>query len=152
MQEVKLRVWRVTAQSPVQYLLQLLDDESNLLPMTIGPCEAMAIEGAIRSLGGRSRTVVTHDLIGSIISQLGGRLTKVVIDDLWNGVYYAKLHIAVNGQTLMVDSRPSDAVAIALRSDVPLYATDQVLSAANESEADADRRDADSLDPETDTP
>jgi hypothetical protein len=143
MKDVRLRVWRIEAQSATNYLLWLLDDDQHPLPMSIGPCEAMAIEGALRANGGASRTAATHDLIRSLISHLGGKLAKVVIDDLWNGVYYAKLHLAVNGETLTVDSRPSDAIAIALRGEVPLYATDLVMAAANETENSQNQADSD---------
>ncbi len=63
--------------------------------------------------------------------RLGGRLVKVVTDDLWNKVYFAKLHIALNGEVVTVDARPSDAVAIALRMEAPLYATEAVMAAAD---------------------
>jgi len=68
----------------------------------------------------------------ALVERLGARLTKVVIDDLWNEVYYAKLHLALNGETVAVDSRPSDAIAIALRLGAPLYASPSVLDAALE--------------------
>jgi uncharacterized protein len=139
MKEVRLRVWRIEAQSATNYLLWLLDDDQHPLPMSIGPCEAMAIEGALRANGNASRTAASHDLVRALISNLGGQLTKIVIDDLWNGVYYAKLHLAVNGETLAVDSRPSDAIAIALRGEVPLYATDVVMAAANEEASSLDQ-------------
>ena len=66
--------------------------------------------------------------------RLGGRVAKVVIDDLWNKVYFAKLHVTVNGEVVTIDSRPSDAVAIALRMEAPLFATETVIAAANEPE------------------
>jgi len=103
--------------------------------MTIGLCEAMAIESVVRHSDVMPRFGLTHDLLGSLIARLGGRLTKVVIDDLWNKIYFAKLHIALNGETVTVDARPSDAVAIALRLDAPLFATEAVMAAANEPES-----------------
>ena len=134
MSEVRVRVWRVEPRSQSQFLLILLDDNQELLPMTIGLCEAMAIESVVRRRSAKRRPAMTHDLLGAFITRLGGRLVKVVIDDLWNKVYYAKLHIAVDGQIVTVDARPSDAVAIALRMEAPLYATESVIEAANEPE------------------
>jgi bifunctional DNase/RNase len=136
MPEVKLRVWRVEPQAQSHYLLILLDENRQMLPMTIGVCEAVAIQSAMRGKQGFPRDAGTHDLLEQLISQLGGRLAKVVIDDLWNGVYFAKLHIALNGEVVTVDSRPSDAVAIALRAEAPLYAVDSVIAAANEEESE----------------
>jgi len=104
MPEVRMRVWRVEPHSPSQYLLILLDEDQRLLPMTIGLCEAMAIQGMLQSDRGIPRPTTAHDLMGELITGLGGRVVKVVIDDLWNKVYFAKLHIAVNGEIVTVDS------------------------------------------------
>ena len=138
MSEVRLKVWRVTRSSDsqyVQYVLVLRDHSRQALPMIIGPCEAMAIwsvcDGRATQPG---RPTVTHDLLQELIQRLGARLVKVVIDDLWNGVYYAKLHLAVDGEVLTVDARPSDAVAIALRMQAPLFASESVLLAASQPE------------------
>ena len=136
MSEVRVRVWRVEPHSPSRYLylLILLDEDQHLLPMTIGLCEAMAIQGLLRSDRGIPRPTTTHDLMGELITGLGGRVIKVVIDDLWNKVYFAKVHVAVNGEVVTIDSRPSDAVALALRMEAPLFATETVIAAANEPE------------------
>ena len=138
MSEVRVRVWRVEPHSPSLYLLILLDEDQHLLPMTIGVCEAMAIQGMLQSDRGIPRPITTHDLIGDLITRLGGRVAKVVIDDLWNKVYFAKLHVALNGEVVTIDSRPSDAVAIALRMDAPLFATETVIAAANEPDDPSD--------------
>ena len=132
MAEVPVRVWRVGRNSESQYLLVLRDEEGNDLAMTIGPCEAFAIWAALKpeALEELPRRPGTHDLLCALMSRLGGRLTKVVIDDLWNEVYFAKLHLAVDGETITVDTRPSDAVALALRVGAPLYAVDAVMDAA----------------------
>jgi len=132
MSEVRVNVWRVVQRSPSQYLLALQDDNRQLLEMTIGICEAFSIQSAFRQGQGLPEIATTHDLLGELIDRLGGRLSKVVIDDLWNKVYFAKLYVSLNGDVVTIDSRPSDAVAIALRLDAPLYATDSVMSAANE--------------------
>jgi len=134
MSEVRMRVWRVEPHSPSLYMLILLDEDQHLLPMTIGLCEAMAIQGMLQSDRGIPRPTTTHDLMGDLITRLGGRVAKVVIDDLWNKVYFAKLHVTVNGEVVTIDSRPSDAVAIALRMEAPLFATETVIAAANEPE------------------
>ncbi|UCC69615.1 MAG: bifunctional nuclease family protein [Armatimonadota bacterium] len=140
MEEVPVKVWRVGRNSDSQYLLVLQGDSEQALPMVIGPCEAMAIWSVLQEEGEAPRRPMTHDLLRDLIARLGGRVVKVVIDDLWNGVYYAKLHIAVDGEVVTVDARPSDAVAVALRTDAPLFATDSVLAAASEPETrDEDR-------------
>jgi bifunctional DNase/RNase len=134
MSELKLTVLRVEPQSASLYLLILVDEERQVLPMTIGPCEAMSIQMMLPSQYVGPRLAMTHDLLQDMIGRLGGRVAKVVIDDLWNKVYFAKIHIAVDGESIAVDSRPSDAVAVALRAEAPLYATDAVMRAAAEPE------------------
>ncbi len=134
MEEVPLRVWRVGRNSDSQYVLLLQGGSEEPLPMVIGPCEAMAIWSVLQESEESARRPTTHDLLRDLIERLGGQVVKVVIDDLWNGVYYAKLHIAVDGETVSVDARPSDAVAVALRTDAPLFAMEAVLAAAGEPE------------------
>ena len=134
MDEVPVKVWRVGRNSESQYLLVLRGESDEALPMVIGPCEARSIWSVLQEKEEASRRPMTHDLLRDLIERLGGRVVKVVIDDLWNGVYYAKLHIASDGEVVTVDARPSDAVAVALRTEAPLFATDSVLAAAQEPE------------------
>ena len=138
MAEVRVRVWRVEPHTESLFLLVLVDENQQLLPMTIGLCEAMSIESVVRTSTAVPRFGFAHDLLGAIITRLGGKLVKVVIDDLWNKVYFAKLHLAVSGETITVDARPSDAIAIAVRLEAPLFATDSVMEAANEPEPPPD--------------
>ncbi|MFB3882163.1 MAG: bifunctional nuclease family protein [Armatimonadota bacterium] len=151
MAECRVRVWRVEPHSESLFLLVLVDENQQLLPMTIGLCEAMSIESVVRTNTTVPRFGFAHDLLGAIITRLGGRLVKVVIDDLWNKVYFAKLHLAVDGEIVTVDARPSDAVAIAVRLEAPLFVTDSVMAAANEPDSPSDAGDAESgPDDETD--
>jgi hypothetical protein len=104
--------------------------------MTIGPCEAIAIRNALRHDDEQEifEGPGTHDLLCALIGKLGCRLTKVVIDDLWNEVYYARLHVALDGQTMTIDARPSDSVAMALRAKAPLFVAPSVMEAARPAE------------------
>ncbi len=131
--EVPVRVWRVGRDEESHYLLVLRDEVGTLLMMTIGPCEAVSIWSALSRNGSSTRKLepMAHDLLCDLLSSLGGKVTKVVVDDFWNDVYFAKLHLAVDSSLLTVDSRPSDAVAIALRVGAPLFVTDNVLEAAS---------------------
>jgi hypothetical protein len=134
--EVPVSVWRVGRDEESRYLLILRDDQGHPLMMSIGPCEAVSIWAALRvePLRGVGPQPMAHDLLCEFIRSLGGKLLKVVVDDFWNDVYFAKLHIAVNSSVLTVDSRPSDAVAIALRVGAPLFVQDTVLEAADHTE------------------
>lgn len=134
--EVPVHVWRVGRDEESRYLLILRDDLGTPLMMTIGPCEAVSIWAALRGelpaeLGLRA---MSHDLLCDFINSLGGQVVKVVVDDFWNDVYFAKLHLSVDSTVVTVDSRPSDAVAIALRVGAPLFVQDSVLEAASRSE------------------
>lgn len=70
---------------------------------------------------------LTHDLIGILLRRLGAKVTRVTITDLKDNTYYALLSVRVNGETAEFDTRPSDALAIAVRNDTPIYAADKLL-------------------------
>jgi bifunctional DNase/RNase len=141
MTEVRVRAWRVGQSPESQYLLVLRDDAENVLPMVIGPCEALAIWSVMHRDQVELPKPMTHDLIQNLIEKLGGRLVKVLVDDLWNGVYYARLYLAVDGEVLTVDARPSDAIAVALRMDAPLFASESVMTSALEDDVRDDVED-----------
>lgn len=69
----------------------------------------------------------THDLIKTLFDKLGAELVRIVIDDLFNDVYYAKLHIKAGKQELEIDSRPSDAIALAVRMEAPIFVSEELL-------------------------
>jgi len=98
------------------------------LPIWIGPAEADAI--AVKLQNVELPRPLTHDLLQSMISTLGGTLNYIVVNDLQNDTFYAKLYISVNGQQMEVDSRPSDAIALAVRTGVPIYVEESVLDKA----------------------
>ena len=109
------------------------------LPIWIGHFEADAI--AIPMQNVPVSRPLTHDLLGSVITSLGGKVTQVVINELADETFFAKLIIDDNGRHVEVDSRPSDAIALAIRAKVPIFVEDAVLDQAGmvfESEGDAE--------------
>lgn len=98
------------------------------LPIWIGTFEADAI--AIPMQNVPVPRPLTHDLLRSVIAALGARLTQVVISELTDDTYYAKLVLDANGRHLEVDSRPSDAIALAIRAKVPIYVDEAVFAQA----------------------
>ena len=109
------------------------------LPIWIGNFEADAI--AIPMQNVPVSRPLTHDLLGSVITSLGGKVTQVVINELAEETFYAKLIIDDNGRHVEVDSRPSDAIALAIRTKVPIFVEDAVLEQAGmvfENEGDAE--------------
>jgi len=104
-------------------------------PIVIGLPEAFAIERRLKGL--EIERPQTHDLLASVIDELGGRLTQVVINDLAEGTFFARLIIDQDGEELEVDCRPSDAIALAVAEDVPIDVAEHVLEqTAHDSEMD----------------
>jgi len=103
-------------------------DADRYLPIWIGPAEADAIAVKLQDVS--VPRPLTHDLLGNVIAQLGGRVQSIVVNDLMNDTFFAKIIVNVDGRTLEVDSRPSDALALAVRARVPIFAEEAVLSKA----------------------
>jgi bifunctional DNase/RNase len=99
------------------------------LPIWIGPSEADAI--AVRLQGVHVPRPLTHDLVLSMIDVLGASLHSIIISDLKNDTFYAKVMLNVDRGQIEVDARPSDALALAVRSEVPIYADESVLDKAS---------------------
>ncbi|HEV8310192.1 MAG TPA: bifunctional nuclease family protein [Methylomirabilota bacterium] len=108
-------------------VLQGKRDKRNLV-MTIGHFEANGI--AIPLQGVTPPRPLTHDLMLTLLTDLKASLQRIVITDLRNDVYYALLHLDAQGTTLKIDSRPSDAIALALRAKVPILVEDRVFEKA----------------------
>jgi bifunctional DNase/RNase len=101
---------------------------SSDLPIWIGPSEADAIAIQLQEVS--VPRPLTHDLLRTMIDTLGGVVNSIVVNDLNNDTFYAKIILNVNGRHLEVDSRPSDAIALAVRVKVPIYAEESVLEKA----------------------
>jgi len=99
------------------------------LPIWIGPAEADAI--AIKLQGVTVPRPLTHDLLCSVITALGATVNSIIVSDLKNDTFYAKIIFDVDGTQMEVGSRPSDALALAVRAEVPIYADEAVLDKAS---------------------
>ncbi|MGQ9552593.1 MAG: bifunctional nuclease family protein [Anaerolineae bacterium] len=98
------------------------------LPIWIGAFEAEAI--TVKLQGATMARPMTHDLLQRTINQLGGEILRVVISDLRQDTFFANIYVRQNGEELSVDSRPSDAVALAVRAGVPVFVADTVMEQA----------------------
>ncbi|MCM8775747.1 MAG: bifunctional nuclease family protein [Candidatus Omnitrophica bacterium] len=108
-------------------------DGIRYLPVVIGLAEVNAIK--LKLSGIKPPRPLTHDLFIQTITQLGAKLEKVLIDKLQNNTFYAKIYLRRNGDgEVIVDARPSDSVALALRADAPIYVVEEVMGAAGISE------------------
>lgn len=126
----------------------LLSDLENkhTLPIWIGPLEANAI--AIKARDIPVPRPMTHDLIRNILKVFNSEIIKIEVMDLRDHTYYALIHIRVNGREIAIDSRPSDAIAVALGAGAPIYVTEEVLSKAKTISLDHLDEWLESLDPE----
>lgn len=102
-----------------------LSDSLRRLEILIGASEAKAILDACERV--IPERPMTHDLLRVMIEKLGATLDRVVIDDVWSDKYYAKVYLDRNGEEIEIDSRPSDAVAIAVRFDAPIFVQSHVF-------------------------
>lgn len=98
------------------------------LPIWIGPSEADAI--AVRLQDVSVARPMTHDLLRNTIEKLGGSVVYIVVNDLENDTFFARIVLDVHGETMEIDSRPSDAIALAVRVEAPIYAEEAVLDRA----------------------
>jgi bifunctional DNase/RNase len=103
-------------------------DGDRFFSIVIGLFEATSIDRRVRRLP--SPRPLTHDLVTSVIDNLGGELRDIFISELKDHTYYAKLRIRQNGEMVEVDSRPSDAIALAVTASVPIYVSEEVLEEA----------------------
>ncbi|MDZ4765459.1 MAG: bifunctional nuclease family protein [Chloroflexota bacterium] len=123
-----------------QHRIVILKDVNSdrYLPIWIGPCEADAITIELQEVP--PQRPLTHDLLKSTIRELGGRVTQILISDLRNDVYYARVVVEINGRQVEVDSRPSDAIALAVRVKAPIFVSELVMErAAIQPEEDVER-------------
>ncbi len=107
-------------------------DGERTFPIVIGLPEAFAIERRLKGI--EIPRPQTHDLLASIIRELGGTLKRIVINDLAEGTFFAQLIVEQDGEEFEIDSRPSDAIALGVAEDVPIFVAEHVLS---QTEADA---------------
>jgi hypothetical protein len=106
-------------------LLQEQSGDHRLLPIYIGSPEAASIHYALEGVD--PPRPLTHDLFITVIDRLGATLSKVVVTEVRDHTYYAELHLAVGDDEQIISSRPSDAIALAVRCEAPLFAAKSLL-------------------------
>ncbi len=123
-----------------QYRVVILKDSNSdrYLPIWIGPCEADAITVELNEMP--PQRPLTHDLLKSLVREMGGRVVHIFINELRGDVYYARIVVEINGKELEIDSRPSDALALAVRVKAPIFVSESVMDRASiEPEDDVER-------------
>ncbi len=123
-------------------ILRDLDGKA-VLPIWVGVYEANAIALEIEKV--TTPRPMTHDLIKNLLMGLGGGVSKVVVSDLQDDTFFAMIWVERNGEMIAIDSRPSDALAVALRLDCPIYVEDEVLSSSKNVAAVSDKANSEEL-------
>jgi bifunctional DNase/RNase len=118
-------------------------DGQKVLPIWVGIYEANAIALQIENVS--TPRPMTHDLLKNVITDLKATVQKVVVSDLKDNTFYALIYINVNGDTVAVDARPSDAIALALRARAPIFVEESVIDNAKPFDPGADNPDTERL-------
>ena len=119
------------------------DDGQRALPIWVGPVEANAIALQIENV--EPPRPMTHDLLRNVLQDMGGTLKRVIISDLKEGTFYAYLEIERAGETLFFDARPSDALALSMRTKAPVFVDVKVLDQARTVDLTTDEADRERL-------
>lgn len=127
--EVTIDSIRVSLVSPQRLVILKDMDQERFLPIWIGPFEAEAITIKLQDVD--VKRPLTHDLLNKFISELGGIISHVLVNDLREDTYFARIVVGVDGRTLEIDSRPSDAMALAVRANVPIFVAEDVMEKAS---------------------
>ena len=126
--EVNIDSIRVSLLSQNRIVVLKEENSERFLPIWIGPFEADAI--TLQLQGMEAPRPLTHDLLRSVIETLGGEVMHIMISSLERNTYFARIVLDVNGDTVEVDSRPSDAIALAVRVQAPIYVAEEVMEQA----------------------
>ena len=114
-----------------------------VLPIWVGIFEANAIALQIENIS--TPRPMTHDLLRNVIEDLKASVQKIVVCDLQENTFYALIYLSLNGDTVAIDARPSDAIALALRTRAPIFVEDTVIDNARPFDAGAEKADAERL-------
>ena len=130
--EMKIRglLMDPSTNSPI-VLLKDVDSET-MIPIWVGPFEANSIASEIEKVA--PQRPMTHDLLRNVINQFGGEVKRIIVTELRENTFYAVIEIQADGRAIMLDSRPSDAIALALRVDCPIFVREDVIENSRKTE------------------
>ena len=127
--------------SPIVILQDV--EKNTLLPIWVGIFEANAIALQIERID--TPRPMTHDLLKNVLLHFDAEVEKIVVTQLKDNTFYAVIHLLREGRTLLIDSRPSDAIALALRTDAPIFVTEEVIQNSRNITLDKDKLDPDEV-------
>jgi len=114
--------------TPIVVLKDKAEEAKRMLLIWIGSPEAAAIQSKIK--GEDAARPMTHDLMTNVMQELGASVSRVVVTEVRNDTYYARVFLDVNNEQVEIDSRPSDAIALAVRAEAPIFVEDEVIDQA----------------------
>jgi hypothetical protein len=126
--EVTIDSIRVSLMSQNRIVVLREDEGERFLPIWIGPFEADSITMQLQGM--EVHRPLTHDLLKNVIETLGGEVLHILINGLERNTYFARIVLDVDGDSVEIDSRPSDAIALAVRVSAPIYVTEEVMEQA----------------------
>lgn len=115
----------IDEQSDQQVIVIKERNGTRSFPIVIGIVEILAIDRRLKGI--TPPRPMTHDLLGDVIEGLGARIERIVINDLRHHTFYARIHLSLNGKSVEIDSRPSDAIALGAARQVPIYVAEHVF-------------------------
>lgn len=129
--EIKMKIKGLVVDPISKMPIVVLEDlkSDRMLPIWIGVFEANAIALRIENIS--TPRPMTHDLIKNILDELGIKVEKIVVNDVRDNTFYAMIHCRFRDQAIVIDSRPSDAIAIVLRTDAPIFVDEKVVEKAH---------------------
>ena len=128
MRELEIESIRVRQETQQRAVVLRVKDSDLFLPIFVGHFEVEAIR--LKLMDVDVQRPMTHDLLGAVIGNLGGSVDRIVVSELKNDTFYAKILVEYNGTTIEIDSRPSDAIALAVRANAPIFAEEDVVEQA----------------------
>ena len=121
-------VFMTNAPEGITPIVFLENEEKRVLPIYIGAAEAFSIQTALEDVP--YPRPLTHDLMLTIMEELHSRIEKVIIDDLNDGIFFARIVVRKDGEEYEFDARPSDSIALAIRTKAPVYVSREVMEQA----------------------
>ncbi len=133
---IAVRVEKVTLDTSTNRFVVILRDDINKrwLPIVVGSSEAQAIALQLENID--PPRPLTHDLMKDLLDTVGSKVSRIIVNDLRENTYYAMINLSNNGSNKEVDARPSDAIALALRMQAPIFVDEEVMRKAAIREAD----------------
>ena len=128
MMELEIESIRVRQETKQRAIVLRVKESDLYLPIFIGHFEVEAIR--LKLMDVEVPRPMTHDLLGSVIGNLGAAVQRIIVSELKNDTFFAKIVVDYNGSSIEIDSRPSDALALAVRTNAPIFAEDDVVERA----------------------